>query len=147
MKSLMSGCCFTNVSRALQDILSKFVYCRNRTSYENFKLKLWTCAQSHALGTRAKFQLEILAINDVVSGIVYFRDIIFESTRNVCETTPRCRSGCIMMVRLWAVRQVCSTPFCMVQCTYLITTGGTPHLYNRGSSMQVNSLHSGANDV
>ena len=39
-------------------------------------------------------------------------------------------------------------PLCMVQCTHLITTGGTPHLYNRGStSMQVNSLHSGANNV
>ena len=34
----------TNISRALQYILSKCVYCRNRTSYENFKLKLSTCA-------------------------------------------------------------------------------------------------------
>ena len=40
------GVCFTNVSRALQDILLKFVYCRNRSSYENVKLKLCTCAQS-----------------------------------------------------------------------------------------------------
>ena len=37
---------------------------------------------------------------------------------------------------LWGVIQVCSTPLCMVQCTHLITTDGTPHLYNRGSSMQ-----------
>ena len=79
--------CFTNVWRALQDVLSKFVYCRNHTSYENFKLKLCTWAQSHALGTRAKFQLGILIIN-VVSGIVYFRDIILESTQNVSETSP-----------------------------------------------------------
>ena len=56
------GGCFTNVSRALQDFLSKFAYCRNRTSYENFKLKLCTCAQSHALGTHANFQLEILTV-------------------------------------------------------------------------------------
>ena len=55
--------------RALQDILLKFVYCRNRTSYENFKLKLCMCAQSHALGTHTKFQLEILTVN-VISGIV-----------------------------------------------------------------------------
>ena len=41
------GGCFVKVSRALQDILSKFVYCRNRTSCENFKLKLCMCAQSH----------------------------------------------------------------------------------------------------
>ena len=42
------GGCFTKVSRALQNVISKFVYCRNRTSYENFKLKLCTCAQSMA---------------------------------------------------------------------------------------------------
>ena len=82
------GGCFTNVSRALQNILSKFVYYRNHTSYVNFKLKLCTCAQSHALGTHTKFQLEILTIN-VISGIVYFREIILESSRNVSETTPR----------------------------------------------------------
>ena len=81
------GGCFTNVSRALQGILSKFVYCRNRTSYENFKLKLCTRAQSPALGTRTKFQLEILTIN-VISGMVYFREIFLESSRNVSETTP-----------------------------------------------------------
>ena len=39
--------CFTNISWALQNVLSKFVYCRNHTSRENFKLKLCTCAQSH----------------------------------------------------------------------------------------------------
>ena len=46
------------------------------------------CAQSHALGTGTKFQLEILSIN-VISGIVYFRKVILESSRNVSETTPR----------------------------------------------------------
>ena len=35
---------FTNVWRALQNILSKFVYCGNSTCYANFKLKLCTCA-------------------------------------------------------------------------------------------------------
>ena len=81
------GDCFTKVSRALQNILSKFVYCRNRTSYENFQLKLCMCAQSKALGTRTKFQLEILTIN-MISGIVYFREISLKSSRNVSETTP-----------------------------------------------------------
>ena len=81
------GGCFTNVSRALQHILSKFVYCKNRTSYENFKLKLCMCAQSLALGTRTNFQLEILTIN-VISGIVYFREISLKSSRSVSETTP-----------------------------------------------------------
>ena len=39
-----------------------------------------------------------------------------------------------MVAGLWGVIQVCSTPLCMVRCTHLKTTGGTPHLYNRGSS-------------
>ena len=65
-----SGECFTSVSRTLQNIFSKFVYCRNHTFYENFKLNHWLCAQSHALGTRTKFQLEILTIN-MISGTVW----------------------------------------------------------------------------
>ena len=40
-----------------------------------------------ALGTRTKFQFEILTI-DVISSIVYFREIILENSRNVSETTP-----------------------------------------------------------
>ena len=59
-----------------------------RTSSENFKLKLCVCAQSHALGTHTKFQLEILTIN-VISGTVYFCKIILESCRSISETTPR----------------------------------------------------------
>ena len=86
------GGCFTNVPRALQHILSKFVCCRNRTSYDHFKLKLCSCAQSHALGTRTKFQLEILTIN-VITGIVYFREIILESSQNVSETWGESTSG------------------------------------------------------
>ena len=86
--ALAPGGCFTNVSRALQSILSKFVCCRNHTSYEHFMLKLCSCAQSHALCTRTKFQLQILTIN-VITGSAYFREIILESSRNVSETTPR----------------------------------------------------------
>ena len=64
------------------------MYCRNRASYQNFKLKLWTCAQSQALGTRTKFQFEILATN-VISCGVYSREIILESSRKFSETTSR----------------------------------------------------------
>ena len=39
------------------------------------------------------------------------------------------------MAGLWVVIQVSTTYICMVQCTHLITTGGTLHLYNRGSSI------------
>ena len=37
------------------------------------------------MGTRTKFQLKILTIN-VISGIVYFREIILESSGNLSET-------------------------------------------------------------
>ena len=85
---MIPGGCFTNDSRALQNILSKFLHYRYPTSDENFKPKLCTCAQSHALSTRTKFRLEILTIN-VISGTVYFCEIILESSQNVSETTPR----------------------------------------------------------
>ena len=78
---------FTNILPALQNILSKFMYCKYHTSYENFKLKLCSCAQDHALDTRTKFQFEILTIN-VICGIVYFRNIILENSQNATETTP-----------------------------------------------------------
>ena len=75
-----TGECFTNDPRALQNILSNFVYYQNRTFYENFKLKLCTCAWAHG-------QSEILSIN-VISGMVYFREVILVSSRNISETTP-----------------------------------------------------------
>ena len=56
----MSGGCFTNVSRALQNNLAKIYNASNHIYGENFELKLCTCAQSMALGTRTKFQLEML---------------------------------------------------------------------------------------
>ena len=73
INTLRPGGYFTNdVSHALQNIPSKFVYCRNRTSYENFKLTLYI----HVPKAHTKFQLEILIIN-VSSDIVYIRKIIF----------------------------------------------------------------------
>ena len=53
------GGCFTNVSRALQDIPSKFVYYRNCTSYENFKLKLCTLLWAHVQSFSLKFSLKM----------------------------------------------------------------------------------------
>ena len=43
------------------------------------------CADRHAMGTRTKFQLEIITI-DVISGIVYFHEIILESSRNMSQS-------------------------------------------------------------
>ena len=54
---------------------------------ENFKLKFCACAQSMALGTRTKFQLEML-IGSAISATHKFRENILESSRNVSETTP-----------------------------------------------------------
>ena len=74
--------------RELSKIFSRHLcITESHTFDENFKLKLCTWAQSYALGTRTKFQHKILTIN-VISGIVYFRDIILESSRTLSETTP-----------------------------------------------------------
>ena len=81
------GGCFTNISRALQNNLSKIHNTRNHIYGENFKLKLCACAQSMALGTRTKYQLEI-CITSHISAIHKFRENILESSWNVSETTP-----------------------------------------------------------
>ena len=86
----LPGGCFIKISRALQNIL-RVEICVLQKSYFlwEYQAEICTCAQSHALGTRTKSQLEILIIN-VISGIVCFRQVILESSRNVCETTPWC---------------------------------------------------------
>ena len=83
--------CFTNVSQAPQNILAKIHNTRNHIYGENFNLKICTCAQSKALGTRTKFQIEIL-ITSTICAIHKFRENFFESSRNVSETTPRSSS-------------------------------------------------------
>ena len=45
---VIAGGCFTNIGWSLQNILSKFAYCTNCTSY----------VQSHALGTAQSFNLK-----------------------------------------------------------------------------------------
>ena len=83
-----TGGCFTNVSRAVQNNISKIYNTRNRIHSDNFKLKLCTCAQSMALGKHTKFQLEIL-MRSTISAIHKFQDNILESSWSVTETTPR----------------------------------------------------------
>ena len=82
------GGCFTNVSRAFQNNLAKIYNASNQIYGDNFKLKLCTCAQSMALGTRTKFQLEMV-IGSAISATNKFRENILESSRNVNEATPR----------------------------------------------------------
>ena len=88
-RCLGPGGCFSNVSRALQNDLAKIYNASNHIYGENFKLKRCTCAQSMALGTRTKFQLEML-IGSAISATHKFRENILESSRNVSETTPWC---------------------------------------------------------
>ena len=56
---------------------------RNHIYGENFKLKRFTCAESMALGTHAKFQLEILT--SMISVIHKFQENLLESLQNICE--------------------------------------------------------------
>ena len=93
----MSGGCFTNVSRALQNNLAKIYNAKNHIYSENFKLKFCTCAQSMALGTHTKFQLEIL-IRGTIFAIHKFGENILESSLNVSETSPRY----LTVVRPWS---------------------------------------------
>ena len=81
------GGCFTNFLRALQKCVAKIYNAKNHIYSENSKPKLCMCAQSKALGTRTKFQFEIL-IRSTISAIHKFRDNILESSRNISETTP-----------------------------------------------------------
>ena len=89
---LKPGGCFSNVSQALKNNLSKIQNIRNHIYGDNFKLKLCACAQSIALGTRTKFQLEI-RITIPISTIHKFWENILESPQNVSETPPRCQFG------------------------------------------------------
>ena len=79
--------CFTNVSRALQNNFAKIYNARNNIYAENFKLNLCTCAQSHALGTCTKFQLELLMRRTIL--VIYkFWENVLESSQNIRETPP-----------------------------------------------------------
>ena len=69
------------------------LFSRKYTTPEiTFMVKLCMCAQSKALGTRTKFQLEILIIS-IICVIHKFREKFLGSSRNVSETAPRCVSS------------------------------------------------------
>ena len=69
------------------------------------RISSWNFVCAHALGTCTKFQLEILTIN-VISSIVYFREILLKSSRNVSETTPRA-SSTTMLINTWLCMCIC----------------------------------------
>ena len=67
-------------------LLVKIYKVRNHIYGENFKLKLWMCVQSMALGTCTKLQLESLI--SMISAIHKFQENILKILWNVCETPP-----------------------------------------------------------
>ena len=77
---------FIDVSWAVQNKLDKMDNTGNHIYGKNVKLKLCTRAQSMALGTRTKFQLDILI--STIFAIHKFRKNILEITRKLSETTP-----------------------------------------------------------
>ena len=78
---------FTNASRVLQINLTKICNARRHIYGENVTLKLCTFAQSMALHTHLKFQLEII-IRSTISVLHNFRENMLESSWNVSETIP-----------------------------------------------------------
>ena len=81
------GGCFTNVSRAPQNILAKIHNTRNHIYGENFNLKICTCAKSKALSTRTKFQLEIL-ITSAICAIHKFRKNFWRARETLVKQPP-----------------------------------------------------------
>ena len=81
-----SGDCFIDISRGLQNNITKLYNAQNHIYGENFKLKLCMCAQCMDLGSCKTFQLEILMISTIFA-ICIFRRNVFGSSWNVSETT------------------------------------------------------------
>ena len=71
------GGCFTNVSRAPQNILAKIHYTRNHIYGENFNLKICTCAQSkawaHVQSFSLKFSSQVLFVQYTNFEIIFWR--------------------------------------------------------------------------
>ena len=82
-----SGSCLTNVSRALQNNLVKIHNARNHSYRENFKLKLCMRAQSMALGTHTKFQLEILTRSTILE-YTNFNGIFWRTLETLVKHPP-----------------------------------------------------------
>ena len=74
------------VSRALQNNLAKIYNASIHIYGENFKLKLCTCAQSMALGSRTKFLLEILSRGTFLQYTNFER--IFQRARETMVKQP-----------------------------------------------------------
>ena len=58
------------------------------------------CAKNHALGTRTKCELEILSII-IIYHIVYFREIILESSRNGSDSYGHMTGGYSIKVAIF----------------------------------------------
>ena len=84
------GGCLIDISRALQNILLKFVYSWNPTSY--MRISNWNFVCVHNAWPWAyiqSFSLKSSLYINMISGIVYFCNIILKSSQKVSEATPR----------------------------------------------------------
>ena len=81
------GSCCSNIWWALQNCLTKIHITGNHIYGEYLKLKLCTCAQSHALGTRTTFHLRIL-IRTTISAINNFKVISWRAHRMLVKQPP-----------------------------------------------------------
>ena len=95
---------------SFQYILPKLVYCRNRASCENFKLK------GHALGTCTKFQLEIIIIN-VISLYIFAR--LFWRARKTFVKQPR--APCVARSSAAIILTACDRRFLSSTMVYFST--------------------------
>ena len=105
---------FTNVSRALPNFPSKFVYGRNRTA-DNFQLKLFTRAQAMASNTLKKFQLEILIINHHKCDFwqcIFSRDYFGENPQNNLFTNEVTQNDISVQSKMHHIMHIS----CLVTC-------------------------------
>ena len=69
----ITGGCFTNVSRALQNNLAKIHNTRNHIYDENFKLKLETWLWAHVQSFSLKFSSQVLFLQYTNSERIFWR--------------------------------------------------------------------------
>ena len=123
--------CCTKASRALQNNLSKIYIIRKHSYGENFKLNVFMCAQTKALGTHWKFQLEN-PIRSTTSAIHKFREIICETSwpfvQGIHWSPVTKASDAGLWYLLWSTReqtvgQTMGTPIIWDAIAFIMTPG------------------------
>ena len=97
----MPGSCFTNILQAFQKNLAKIHNARNPIYGKNLKLKLCMCAQSHALGTRTTFQLDVQFRQYINLETIFWRahEILMKHPL-LCELGGKWQKICMISISL-----------------------------------------------